>query len=122
MHQVDRADDVGVDHAPRLVEILVEKAVTEAAPGIGDQDFDRTPELARGIVELVDTLRGGEISLDGSNLRPFASSVPAASWISGSSAAMIRSYPWSTASLASSRPMPLEAPVTMARGREVSAM
>ena len=68
MHKVDRADDVGVDNALGLVKILVEKGMAEATSSVCDQDFDRTPKLARGIVELVDTLGGSEISLNGSNL------------------------------------------------------
>src|SRR5215212_1555866 len=51
---------------------------------------------------------------------PRSSWAAAESW--SSSAATIRSKPWAANCLASSRPMPLEAPVTTARGREESML
>ena len=92
LDQIDRAGDVGVDDVADLVEILVEKAVAEAAPGICDQEFDRAPVLAARIVELVDAFDRGEVSLDSLELLPRRpQGTAAASSISGSSAAMTRS-------------------------------
>src|SRR4051812_46688239 len=53
---------------------------------------------------------------------PRPSSSVAADWISASSAAMTRSNPLEANCLASSRPMPLEAPVTTARGRREESL
>jgi hypothetical protein len=49
---------------------LAKKGMAQATSSVCDQDFDRTPKLARGIVESVDALRGGEVNLNGLNLRP----------------------------------------------------
>jgi hypothetical protein len=43
LDQVDRAGDVGLNHVPYFIEVLVEETVAEAAAGVGEEGVDRAP-------------------------------------------------------------------------------
>ena len=66
LDEVDRAGDVGVDDAQDVVEVLIEKAFAQSAPGIGQQRFDRP--FADQCIELVDAFDLGEVGLQGIDL------------------------------------------------------
>ena len=48
-------------HVP---EILVEKALSQAAAGIGEECVNRSPHFFGGSVEFIDPLQSGEIRLN----------------------------------------------------------
>jgi hypothetical protein len=62
LNEVDRARDIGVDHAPDLVELLVEEALAQAPPRIGKECLDPPP--ARGGIKLLDAFDRGEVGLN----------------------------------------------------------
>lgn len=59
--QHERADDVGVDHSQPLGIVLVQEAVPEAAPCIGEEQIDRSPRFGDLGVELFDPETGGDV-------------------------------------------------------------
>jgi hypothetical protein len=63
LYEVNGAGDVGVDHPHDIAEILVEKAFSQAAAGVGEERVDRPSHSFGNSVELVDTLQSGEICL-----------------------------------------------------------
>ena len=60
--QVERAGDVGVDHVPRLAEVLIEERAAEAVPGVGSSSVDRPAAGRRE--KLVDAFDRREVGLD----------------------------------------------------------
>ena len=62
MDEIDRSADIGADHVVDCREILVEKALAEAASGIGEEQINRP--LGEGIAEPVDAFDGGKVRLD----------------------------------------------------------
>ena len=120
LHEVDRAGDVGVDHVLDVGKVLLEKAAAKAVAGIGKQRIDR-PALRRGI-EPVDARQCRQVNLLGFYLPAERAQFLRRLMDLGSSAAISRSKPFCAHSFASSRPMPLDAPVTMANKRPFVVM
>jgi hypothetical protein len=60
--QIDRAGDVRVDDAPRVVPWLVEESETQAAAGVREQRIDRAS--LDHVQQLIDAVGGREIDLD----------------------------------------------------------
>jgi hypothetical protein len=63
LDEVHRAGDVGVDDPKDVVEVLIEEAFAQSAPGIGQQRINRTPPDHS--IELVDAFDLGEVGLQG---------------------------------------------------------
>ena len=94
--------------------------VRRERPARADSRVQRTRLLANAPVPRVDAVRGREIDLPGVHAGLFTAKRLAPSSSSSSSAAMIRSKPCSANRCASSKPMPLDAPVTNAKGGSVT--
>ena len=87
VHQIERAGDVGVDHMPHVVEVLIEERLAEATAGIGEQCLDRP--AGNGRIELYRRPRSWrDRPRTASTLTPSRRSSSAARWIAGSSAAI----------------------------------
>ena len=120
LHQQQGAGDVGVDHAPPGVRVLVKKGTAEAPPGIGQQRIHRAP-LGCGI-EPVDAFRPGQVGLhrlDGPGSLPQRGGRLLDLGFVGRDQHVEFVF---RQILASSKPMPVEAPVTMANLRPLEAI
>ena len=61
LDEIDGAGDVGVDDAQDVVEVLIEEALAQTAPGVGQQRLHRTsPDQA---IKLVDPSNLGQVGL-----------------------------------------------------------
>ncbi len=65
LDQVDRADDVGVHHLSGLIPVLVQEAVAQPTPGIGQQRLNRAASGRR--MQRVHALRRGQVRLHGTH-------------------------------------------------------
>ena len=102
---------VSID-VPHLGEILIEECLAEAAAGIGEQRVDR-PAADRG-AELVDAVGGGKIGLDGLDAGAEPAQIVGRRLDLGLVRRDDKVEAFWAQHLASSRPMPVEAPVTTA--------
>jgi hypothetical protein len=112
MEQLDRSGDIGVDDPPDAVEILIQESATKTDPSVRQQSIDRAT-LRRG-AEAIDPLRRREI-------RQHCIDLPAKTPQLGSchfDRVLVGGDQEIEACLsqhrASSRPMPVDAPVTTA--------
>lgn len=105
----DGAFDVGIDDVRDIFPFLREERIAKAVPGIGNQRIYRA--LPDRFDELFDTVPRAEIGFERLDLRgPIAFAALSASDRSRS-ATSSSATPSFAASLVSSRPMPLDAPV-----------
>jgi hypothetical protein len=63
LNQIYSAGDVGIEDVPHLIEVLIEEAVPQAVPRVGEQRLHRS--AVGGGVEFVHAVKRGEIGLDG---------------------------------------------------------
>ena len=65
VNAIKRAGDVGIDHMPRLIEVLIEEPMSEAVAGISEHCLNRS---ALGCsVERIDTFDCGKVGRDAVN-------------------------------------------------------
>ncbi len=114
MDQEQRPGDVRVDHVSNIIKGLIQKRPAQPVACIRYQHSDGTPDQLSH--QFLDTLRRRQVCLDRFDSGAGARSCSSAD-ISGRSAAMTRSKPFWAHCRAISSPIPLEAPVTTARGR-----
>ncbi|MDB5091863.1 MAG: Alcohol dehydrogenase GroES domain protein, partial [Mucilaginibacter sp.] len=113
--QVDRATDIGVDNPPCLSKILVQERMAETAPGIRQKGVDLT--TLRGGIQLVYTFGRRKIGLKGFD---FGAGVTKGSRRLLDLRFVRRDQkvvPFLAQRFANSNPMPVDAPVTIAKGR-----
>ena len=66
LDQIDRPGDVRVDDVPRVLEVLIEKSVSQPMPGVGEQRVDR-PAGCSG-PELIDAVGRRQVRFDDGDL------------------------------------------------------
>jgi hypothetical protein len=110
--KIDRACDVRVEHIACVLEILIEERLAKPSTGIGEKRIDTPPVDL--FVEFVDPFQVARSACTVSTVPPSRRSSSAALLISVSLATISRSNLCFAHSRASSRPMPVDAPVTTA--------
>jgi hypothetical protein len=72
--EIDSAGDVGIDHPPDPVDILIEEGVAEADASVRKQGIDRTPLCRR--IQPVDAIGGRQVGLHRIDFSAMATKLP----------------------------------------------